>query len=66
MVAATYGNSFKGSGSPRFEVGILLLTKQLDFLCFGTCREARCRESLDHVIGVPCADSLTLSSVVGW
>ena len=40
IVAATYGNSFKGSGSPRFEVGIMLLTKQLDFLCRGKCREA--------------------------
>jgi hypothetical protein len=27
VVAATYGNSFSGSGSPRFEIGALFFTK---------------------------------------
>jgi hypothetical protein len=26
-VAATYGNSFSGSGSPRLEIGAFFLTK---------------------------------------
>ena len=39
ILAATYGNSFTGSGSPRFELGFMLLTSQLKFLCIGKCRE---------------------------
>jgi hypothetical protein len=27
VVAATYGNSFSGSGSPRLEIGAFFLTK---------------------------------------
>jgi hypothetical protein len=27
VVAATYGNSFSGSGSPRFEIGAFFLTR---------------------------------------
>ena len=40
ILAATYGNSFSGSGSPRFELGVIVLTNQLRFLCIGKCREA--------------------------
>jgi hypothetical protein len=39
VIAATYGDSFSGSGSPRFEIGAIVLTKQLKFLCLGKCRE---------------------------
>ena len=39
IVAATYGDSFTGAGSPRFELGVLVLTNQLKFLCWGTCRK---------------------------
>ena len=40
ILAGTYGNSFSGSGSPRFELGVMVLTSQLKFLCIGKCREA--------------------------
>ena len=40
IIAATYGDSFNRSGSPRFELGLLVLTNQHKFLCLGTCREA--------------------------
>ena len=39
IVAATYGNSFRNSGSPRFEVGVIVLTSQLEFLCIGKCKK---------------------------
>lgn len=39
IVAATYGNSFTNSGSPRFEVGVMVLTDQLGFLCLGKCKK---------------------------
>ena len=39
IVAATYGDSFSRSGSPRFEIGIMYLTNQLEFLCIGKCRK---------------------------
>jgi len=39
VVAATYGDTFNGAGSPRFEIGVILLSKQLKFLCLGGCRE---------------------------
>jgi len=35
VVAATYGNSFDGSGSPRFEIGLIYLTDPQSFLCLG-------------------------------
>ena len=38
IVAGTYGDSFSGDGSPRFEIGIMHLTNQLEFLCIGKCR----------------------------
>lgn len=37
VVAGTYGNSFSGSGSPRFEIGAFVLTNQLKIFCLGTC-----------------------------
>jgi len=39
VVAATYGNSFSGAGSPRFEIGAIFFTNQLKFLCLGKCQE---------------------------
>ncbi len=39
IIAATYGDSFSGNGSPRFEVGVMVLTNQLKFLCLGKCRK---------------------------
>ncbi len=39
IVAATYGDSFGGGGSPRFEIGLMVFTNQLKFLCLGKCRE---------------------------
>ena len=39
IVAGTYGDSFSRSGSPRFEIGIMYLTNQLEFLCIGKCRK---------------------------
>jgi len=36
VVAATYGNSFNGSGSPRFEIGAFVLTNQI--FCLGKCK----------------------------
>lgn len=38
IVAATYGDSFSHSGSPRFEVGVMFFTKQHKLLCLGGCR----------------------------
>lgn len=35
IVAATYGDSFDGSGSPRFELGFLYLTDPHRFFCLG-------------------------------
>ena len=35
VVAATYGDSFDGSGSPRFEIGLIYLTDSHRFLCLG-------------------------------
>jgi hypothetical protein len=37
VVAATYGNTVNGGGSPRFEIGAFVLTSQLKFLCLGKC-----------------------------
>ena len=39
IVAATYGDSFNGSGSPGFELGIMMLTDQLRFLSLGNYQE---------------------------
>jgi hypothetical protein len=39
IVAATYGDSFSSGGGPRFEIGVLVLTNQLKFLCLGKCRK---------------------------
>jgi hypothetical protein len=39
VVAATYGDSFSGDGSPRFEIGAFVLTNQLKIFCLGRCRE---------------------------
>jgi len=39
IIAASYGDSFSGGGSPRFEIGAIFLTKQLKFLCLGKCRK---------------------------
>ena len=39
VVAATYGNSFSGSGSPRFEIGAIVFTNQLKIFCLGKCRK---------------------------
>ena len=39
IVAASYGDSFSGGGSPRFEIGVMVLTNQLKFLCLGKCRQ---------------------------
>jgi len=39
VVAATYGNSFSGGSSPRFEIGVLVFTDQLKFLCLGKCQK---------------------------
>jgi hypothetical protein len=36
IVAATYGNSFTGSGSPGFEIGGFVLTNQI--FCLGKCK----------------------------
>jgi len=38
VVAATYGDSFNGAGSPRFEIGVMVFTNQIRFLCLGGCR----------------------------
>ena len=35
IVAATYGNTFTGGGSPRFEIGVLVLTNPLKIFCIG-------------------------------
>jgi hypothetical protein len=35
IVAATYGDSFDGSGSPRFEIGLIYLTDPHRILCLG-------------------------------
>ncbi len=35
IVAATYGDTFDGAGGPRLELGVIVLTKQLKFLCLG-------------------------------
>jgi hypothetical protein len=35
VVAATYGDSFDGAGSPRFEIGIIYLTDPHRFFCLG-------------------------------
>ncbi len=35
VLAATYGNSFDGSGSPRFEVGLIYLFGPHRFMCLG-------------------------------
>ena len=35
ILAATYGDTFDGSGSPRFEVGLIFLTGPYGFLCWG-------------------------------
>jgi hypothetical protein len=35
VVAATYGNSFDGSGSPGFEIGLIYLTDPHRWLCLG-------------------------------
>ena len=40
IIAGSYGDTFSGSGSPRFELGVIILTKQHKFLCLGKCREA--------------------------
>ena len=37
IVAATYGDSFSGSGSPRFEIGLMVFTDKLKWLCLGGC-----------------------------
>ena len=39
IVAATYGDTFSGTGTPRFEIGVVVLTNQLKFLCLGKCRK---------------------------
>ncbi len=39
VLAATYGNSFSGGGSPRFEIGAIFFTNQLKLLCLGKCRK---------------------------
>jgi hypothetical protein len=35
VVAATYGDSFDGAGSPRFEIGLMYLTNPHRFFCLG-------------------------------
>ena len=35
ILAATYGDTFDGSGSPRFEVGLIFLTGPYGLLCWG-------------------------------
>jgi hypothetical protein len=35
VVAATYGDSFDGAGSPRFEIGLIYLTDPHRFFCLG-------------------------------
>jgi len=35
IVAATYGDTFSGTGSPRLELGVIVLTNPLKFLCLG-------------------------------
>ena len=39
IIAASYGDSFSGGGSPRFEIGAIFLTNQLKFLCLGKCQK---------------------------
>lgn len=39
IVAATYGDTFSGAGSPRFEIGVMVMTNQLKFFCLGKCRK---------------------------
>ena len=39
IVAATYGDTFSGAGSPRLELGVIVLTNQLNFLCLGKCKK---------------------------
>jgi hypothetical protein len=39
IIAATYGDSFSGAGSPRFEIGAIFFTNQLKFLCLGKCQK---------------------------
>jgi len=39
VIAATYGDSFSGAGSPRFEIGAIFFTNQLKFLCLGKCQK---------------------------
>jgi len=39
ILAASYGNSFTGGGGPRFEIGVLVFTNQLKFLCLGKCQK---------------------------
>ena len=39
IVAATYGDTFSGAGSPRLELGLIVLTNQLKFLCLGKCQK---------------------------
>jgi len=35
IVAASYGDTFSGAGTPRFEIGILVLTNPLKIFCIG-------------------------------